>query len=182
MIQIHDKQFVPYISETKLQNGIKAIAESIQRDYAGKSLYLLGVLNGSFRFMADLTRYLNIPLELGFVRLSSYQGTETTGIVKMQTGLPADIVGKNVLIVEDIVDTGLTLQYLLPEVMGAGAKSCKVATLLFKSVNLRIPLTVNYASFEIPDAFVVGYGLDYDGLGRELNEIYQVQDTIESTN
>jgi len=176
MIQIHDKKFIPYITEQALQTAVEAMAIKIARDYVGKPLYLLGVLNGSFRFIADLVRHIHLPVEIGFARLSSYEGTQTTGKVHNLMNLPTNMAGKHVIVVEDIVDTGLTLQYLMPEITQTGATSSKIATLLFKSVNLRVPLTVDYAGFEIPDAFVVGYGLDYNGLGRELNEIYQVHE------
>ena len=173
-MQIHDKHFHIYLESQTLQDRIAALAQQIEADYAGKPLYLLGVLNGSFRFMADLVRYLNLPIELGFIRLASYQGTQTTGNISQISALPTDIAGKEVIVIEDIVDTGLTLQYLLPEIQKTGTNSCKIAALLFKSVNLRVPLAVDYVGFEIPDAFVVGYGLDYDGLGRELNDIYSL--------
>ena len=183
MIQIYNKTFTPYISEEAIQNAVEQVAIKIQRDLieyqAGKPIYLLGVLNGSFRFMADLVRYMQVPLEIGFVRLSSYAGIDTTGKVQMLAGLPTDMAGKHVFIIEDIIDTGTTLEFLIDEVGKTAVASCQVIALLSKPSKFKAKIdlktyTKDYICFEIPDDFVVGYGLDYDGLGRELNDIYQL--------
>lgn len=190
MIQIHDKTFVPCISEESIQNAVQMLAIRIQRDLienqAGKPIYFLGVLNGSFRFMADLVRYMQLPIEFGFVRVSSYTGTDSTGKVQMSMDLPTDMAGKHVFIIEDIIDTGITLEYLINEVGKHDIASCQVAALLSKPSKFRAKIDLkvyakDYICFEIPDAFVVGYGLDYDGLGRELNDIYQLQMSEEFT-
>lgn len=176
MLQIHDKKFVPYLLNAQIQEAIHTIASQIQQTYTGKPLYLLGVLNGSFRLVADLVHALDLPVEVGFVRLSSYVGTDTSGAVTMQMNLPTDMAGKHIIVVEDIIDTGLTLQKLLQTLETMPLLSCKTLALLSKPTKLRVPLKADYVGFEIPDAFVVGYGLDYDGLGRELNDIYQLAD------
>jgi hypoxanthine phosphoribosyltransferase len=176
MLQIHDKKFVPYLLDAQIQEAIQKIATQIQQAYTGKSLYLLGVLNGSFRLVADLVRALDLPVEVGFIRLSSYVGTDSSGEVSVQMNLPTDMAGKHVIVVEDIIDTGLTLHKLLQTLQEMPLGSCKTFALLSKPTKLRVPLKADYVCFEIPDAFVVGYGLDYDGLGRELNDIYQLAD------
>jgi hypoxanthine phosphoribosyltransferase len=170
---IHNKNFVPYLLEADIQEAIQTIATQINQQYAGKPLYILGVLNGAFRLVADLVRYLDLPAEVGFVRASSYQGTDTTGEVQLMP-LPTEMAGKHVIIVEDIIDTGLTLEKLLGEIQKRQVLSCEIVALLSKPSKLRVPVQVQYIGFEIPDHFVVGYGLDYDGLGRELNDIYQI--------
>lgn len=170
---IHSKKFVPYLLEADIQQAIQTIAQQINQTYTGKPLYILGVLNGAFRLVADLVRYLDLPAEVGFVRASSYQGTDTTGEVQLMP-LPTEMAGKHVLIVEDIIDTGLTLERLLGEIQKMQVLSCEIVALLSKPSKLRVPVQVKYIGFEIPDHFVVGYGLDYDGLGREMNDIYQI--------
>lgn len=170
---IHSKKFVPYLLEADIQQAIQTIAQQINQAYTDKPLYILGVLNGAFRLVADLVRYLDLPAEVGFVRASSYQGTDTTGEVQLMP-LPTEMAGKHVLIVEDIIDTGLTLERLLGEIQKMQVLSCEIVALLSKPSKLRVPVQVKYIGFEIPDHFVVGYGLDYDGLGREMNDIYQI--------
>lgn len=177
-IQIHDKTFVPFISEDSIQNAIKKMAKDIQNDLKQKNkpVYFLGVLNGAFRLMADLVRYMDMPVEVGFLRLSSYQGTESTGKITLEMPLPTDMAGKEVYIIEDIIDTGTTLAYLTAEVAQLGVSSCKIVSLFFKPSKLKTAIKPDYIAYEIADVFIVGYGLDYDGLGRELNGIYRLED------
>ena len=134
----------------------------------------LAVLNGSFMFAADLLRGISIPCEIAFVRMSSYEGTSSTGKVKELLGLNEDISGRSVVVVEDIVDSGLTMQHLLQTFQQKGPKQVKVASLLVKPGNLKVDLDIPYCCFEIPNEFIVGYGLDYDGYGRNLRDIYTV--------
>lgn len=171
-MKIKDKDFVPFIERERIQEAVGQLAERINQDYAGKTPLLLAVLNGSFIFVADLMRQLHIPVEVSFIRLSSYNRTQSTGRVKELIGLEENIFGRHLLIVEDIVDTGITMRHLLDELQELGPKSLEVATLLHKSEATREKIDLKYVGFVIPKKFVVGYGLDYDGQGRNLNSIY----------
>jgi hypoxanthine phosphoribosyltransferase len=174
VIQVHDKSFETYLSESTILERIKELAAEINRDYAGKRPLFIAILNGSFMFAADLFKQLEIPAELCFIKLASYKGMKSSGNVVTSIGLDDDLFGKEVIIVEDIVDTGKTLHNFLPKLMHQQPKSLKIATLLHKSEATAFPLTLDYVGFDIPDKFVVGYGLDYDGLGRNFKEIYQL--------
>ncbi len=145
--------------------------------FAGEEVLLLGVLNGSFIFMADLAREIDLPLSVEFLRISSYTGTSSSGEVKSLMGLNTELKGKNVLVVEDIVDTGISMNYLISELSKHNPKSLRIATLLFKKEAFRFNYSLDYVGFEIPNKFVVGYGLDYDGLGRNLPDLYQLSET-----
>ncbi|WP_224996844.1 hypoxanthine phosphoribosyltransferase [Cesiribacter sp. SM1] len=171
---IKDKEFVPYLESKRIQETISQLASRINVDYAGKTPLLLAVLNGSFMFAADLMRNLNIPVEISFIRLSSYKSTRSSGRVKELIGLEENIFGRHLIIVEDIVDTGLTMRHLLNELQELGPKSLEVATLLHKSEATKEVIDLKYVGFVIPKKFVVGYGLDYDGQGRNLNDIYSL--------
>jgi hypoxanthine phosphoribosyltransferase len=174
-VTIHDKTFVPFISASKIQARIKELGSLIDHDYTEKRPLLIGVLNGSAIFMADLLRRVNLPCEIAFIKVSSYAGTESTGTVKNIMGLNEDVSDRDVILVEDIIDTGDTAKYLLEEFSSKNPASLRFATLLFKPASLRQPVSPEYVGFEIPPAFVVGYGLDYDGLGRNLSDIYQLK-------
>jgi len=174
VIKVHDKSFETYLSEEIIQQRIKEIATAINKDYAGKRPLFIAILNGSFMFAADLFKHLTIPAELCFIKLASYKGMKSSGKVVTSIGLEEDIFDKEVVIVEDIVDTGKTLHRFLPKLFHQQPKSLKIATLLHKSEATEYPLKLDYIGFDIPNKFVVGYGLDYDGLGRNLKEIYQV--------
>ena len=174
-IQLHDLQFVPFLDELRIQERIKALGRIISADYAGKRPVLLGVLNGAFMFVADLMRALEIDCEISFVKLRSYEGTQSSGEVETLLGLDTDIEGRHVLLVEDIVDTGNTLHYFLPDLKKLGPASVELAALLIKPEALQHPLDIRYLGFEIENRFVVGYGLDYNGLGRNLPAIYQLK-------
>ncbi len=174
-VQVHDKVFVPFITAAELQAKSIELGQKINEDYKGKHPLVIGVLNGSVIFMADLLRNIQLPCEIGFIRVSSYEGTSSTGIVKNVIGLNESIEGRDVIIVEDIIDTGDTALYLINEFKKQNPASLAFATLLFKPASLRQPVKPEYVGFEIPPAFVVGYGLDYDGLGRNLADIYQLK-------
>jgi hypoxanthine phosphoribosyltransferase len=173
-IKVHDKSFDIYLSEATIQERIGELAATINRDYAGKRPFFIAVLNGSFMFASDLFKQLTIDAEICFIKLASYKGMKSSGNVVTSIGLDDDIFGKDVIIVEDIVDTGKTLHDFLPKLEHQQPASMRIATLLHKSEATTYPLTLDYVGFDIPNKFVVGYGLDYDGLGRNLKEIYQL--------
>ncbi len=173
-IKIHDKVFVKTITNEEINREIKRLANAINNDYAGKRPLLLGVLNGSFMFVADLMKNLNIECEISFVKLSSYQGTTTTGVIREVIGLSESIAGRDVIILEDIVDTGITMQRMLETLGTRNPASLAIASLFVKPARLQVSVDVKYSAFTIPDRFIVGYGLDYDGLGRNLPDVYDV--------
>ena len=174
VIKVHDKSFGIYLSDSKIQERVKQIADSINKDFSGKRPLFIAILNGSFMFAADLFKNLEIEAELCFIKLASYKGMKSSGKVVTTIGLEEDLFGKDVIIVEDIVDTGKTLHKFLPKLMHMQPRTLKIATLLHKSEATEYPLKLDYVGFDIPNKFVVGYGLDYDGLGRNLKEIYQL--------
>ena len=174
VVTVHDKSFDTFLSEETILNRIKEMASEINRDYTGKKPFFIAILNGSFMFAADLFKQLNIDAELCFIKLASYKGMKSSGNVVTSIGLDDDLYGKDVVIVEDIVDTGKTLHNFLPRLLHQQPRSLKIATLLHKSAATQFHLTLDYIGFDIPDKFVVGYGLDYDGLGRNFKEIYQL--------
>lgn len=174
VIKVHDKSFETYLSEEVILKRIKEIAADINKDFAGKRPLFIAILNGSFMFASDLFKQLNIEAELCFIKLASYKGMKSSGNVVTSIGLEDDLFGKEVIIVEDIVDTGKTLHNFLPKLMHQQPKTLRIATLLHKSEATEFPLQLDYVGFDIPNKFVVGYGLDYDGLGRNWKEIYQL--------
>ncbi len=174
VIKVHEKSFETYLSDVTIQQRVSEIAAAINKDYAGKKPLFICILNGSFMFAADLFKQLSIEAELCFIKLASYKGMKSSGKVITSIGLEEDLFGKDVIIVEDIVDTGKTLHRFLPKLVHQQPKSLKIATLLHKSEATEYPLVLDYVGFVIPNKFVVGYGLDYDGLGRNLREIYQL--------
>ncbi|TFV96217.1 hypoxanthine phosphoribosyltransferase [Algoriphagus kandeliae] len=171
---IHDKEFEPFVSESKIQERVKVLGAQITQDFQGKKLVLLGILKGSYMFLSDLCRAIELPLEISFLRISSYEGTQTTGEVKQVAGFHDDLSGKTVIIVEDIVDTGISMDYLLKEIKKYQPADVKIATFLYKPDAFRFKYSLDYVGFEIPNKFVVGYGLDYNDLGRNLPELYQL--------
>ena len=173
-IKLHDKTFDTYLSEQDIQEKVKEIADQLNRDYKDKRPLFIAILNGSFMFAADMFKYLTIEAEICFIKLASYRGMKSSGNVITAIGLDQDLFGRDVVILEDIVDTGKTLGEFLPKLDHQQPKSLKIAALLHKPQATRFPLTIDYLGFSIPDKFVVGYGLDYDGLGRNLKEIYQL--------
>lgn len=175
-VTIKDKTFETSIPEAEIQKRVKAVADRINIDFKGRRPILLSVLNGSFIFAADLMRYLTIECEISFVKVASYAGTTSTGTVKKLIGVNADLKGRDVIIVEDIVDTGVTMKNMLSMLSDYEPASLHICTLLVKPEKLTAPLNIEYCALEIPNDFIVGYGLDYDQLGRNLRDIYTVVD------
>jgi hypoxanthine phosphoribosyltransferase len=176
-IKIYDKEFTPYITDAEIQDKIKLLAQQLKTDYADKKPLFLSVLNGSFLFTADLFKHLTIKAEVCFVKLASYKGVSSTGNVITAIGLDTNLSGRHVIILEDIIDTGKTLHHFLPQLKTQQLASLKIAVLLNKKEALAYPVQVDYACFDIPNKFVVGYGLDYDGLGRNSKDIYQLKES-----
>jgi hypoxanthine phosphoribosyltransferase len=175
MIKILDKEFVPYITAEEIRSRIAELGADINNEYKDKKPLVVSVLNGSFIFTADLIRTIETPIEVTFIRVASYEALKTTGKVREIIGLKENVFGRDILILEDIVDTGTTLEHLLAAFKDLGTKSIKVATLLHKPDAQEKAEIPDFVGFEIPNKFVVGYGLDYEGLGRELKEIYQLR-------
>lgn len=173
-IQIKDKSFSLSIPESVIQQAVNNVAEAINADFVGKNPLFICVLNGAFMFAGDLLKKINLPCEISFVKLSSYQGVQTTGAVKEIIGLTESVSGRNVIIIEDIVDTGITMECILSSLQDKGANQISVATFLQKPDALQRDITVDYVAMKIPNDFIVGYGLDYDGYGRNLKDIYTV--------
>lgn len=176
LIKVLDKSFETYLPEETIQQRVKELAAKINEDYAGKRPYFVAILNGSFMFASDLFKHLTVDADICFIKLASYKGMQSSGKVLTTIGLDDDLFGKDVIIVEDIVDTGKTLHHFLPRLEHQQPASLSIATLLHKPEATQFPLSLAYVGFEIPNKFVVGYGLDYDGLGRNLKEIYQVHE------
>lgn len=173
-IKLGDRIFQLYIKEEKIQNAIAKVAAEINADYAGKTPLIIPVLNGSFMFASDLCKYLTIACHISFIKASSYRGTTSTGHLTSLIGINEDITGRHIIIVEDIVDSGHTLEKIIPSFEVQMPASLKVATLLSKPHALKADVKIDYVGIEISNEFIVGYGLDYNGLGRNLREIYQV--------
>jgi hypoxanthine phosphoribosyltransferase len=174
MIRILDRQFELTYSHEFLQEKVKELADRLNADYEGKNPVMVCILNGAFIFAADLVRNLTFQPEIHFAKFSSYDGMHTTGKVKELIGIAANLQARDVIIVEDIVDTGTTMYNVMPQFLAKGAKSVKIATFLQKPDCLAVPLKVDYVALEIPNEFIVGYGLDYNGMGRNYRDIYTV--------
>ncbi|WP_339876273.1 hypoxanthine phosphoribosyltransferase [uncultured Algoriphagus sp.] len=173
-VKLKDKEFEIFLSNENIDFRISELGSAITQDFSGQELILVGVLNGSFVFIADLCRKIDLQISTSFIKMSSYLGTESTGTVRSILGLEEKIEGKNVLIVEDIVDTGISMDYLLKALSALNPAKLSIVTLLHKPDAFQFNYTIDYVGFEIPNKFVVGYGLDYDGLGRNLPDIYQL--------
>lgn len=171
-IQVKDKSFSLFISEKEILKEVKRVATQINRDYRGKEPVFLAVLNGSFIFAADLLKEVSLPCEISFVKLASYQGVSTTGHIHEVIGLNIDLTDRPVIIVEDIVDTGLTMVHMKEVLKQQNPASIDICTLLLKPGKLQVDLDIKYCCMEIPNDFIVGYGLDYDGYGRNTRDIY----------
>ncbi len=175
-IVVHGKTFVPYISAEEIQAKCFEIAVKINNDYKDEKPLFIAILNGSFLFAADMFRHINLEAEISFIKLVSYKGTTSTGNVVTAIGLDERVKDRHVIIIEDILDTGRTLYQFLPELYNQNPKSLKIATLLTKPTARLFDVQPDYLGFEIPDKFVLGYGLDFDGLGRNIPSIYQLQE------
>ncbi len=175
-VQIKDKKFTISIRQEEIQKEVTRVANEINRDLKGKNPLFLSVLNGSFMFTADLMKQINISCEISFVKLASYQGVSSTGVIKEVIGISEDLTDRTVVIVEDIVDTGLTMQRLLDTLGTRNPKEIHIASLLLKPDKLKVNLNIEYIAMKIPNDFIVGYGLDYDGFGRNYPDIYTVVD------
>ncbi len=173
IIQLHDKQFKPYISENEIINIVKKVAADLEKDFDtfNNPLFLI-ILNGSFMFAADLFKYLNKPCEMSFVKTSSYHYTKSSGKIQELIGLNENIANRTVIILEDIIDTGLTLEYIIKQLKDAGNTDHKIVTAFFKPESFTKDYPIHYIGKKIPNDFIVGYGLDYNGLGRNLKEVY----------
>lgn len=176
MEQVLDKQFKSYLEKETIQTEVERIANAINTDYADKNPLFIAILNGSFMFASDLFKLINVPAEICFIKLASYKGTQSTGQVITAIGLDRDLFERDVIIIEDIVDTGKTLTAFLPQLQHQQPRSLKICSLLHKKAATVHPIQIDYLGFEIPDLFVVGYGLDYNGFGRNLNKIMQLAD------
>ena len=176
IVKIKDKTFKISIPEAEILKHVKEVADRINHDMAGKNPLFLAVLNGSFMFAADLMKMITIPCEISFVKLASYQGVISTGSVKEVIGINEDLSGRTIIIIEDIIDTGLTMRRMLESIGTRNPKSVHICSLLLKPDSLKENIDVDYVAMKIPNDFIVGYGLDYDQQGRNLRDIYTVVD------
>lgn len=174
IIRVHDKDFEPYLPAEEITEKIRGIASKMDTDYAGKKPLFVAILNGSFMFASDLFKAITIEAEICFIKLASYKGTKSTGQVITAIGLDTDMHGRHVIILEDIVDTGKTLSEFLPQLEHQQPASLKIAALLHKPEATVYPIKVDYLGFSVPNKFLLGYGLDYDGLGRNIPSIYKL--------
>jgi len=175
-IQILDKKFSEYLTEKVIQQRIEELAKQVNEELAGKEVVFLGILNGAFLFAADLFRRIDFPARISFVKLASYQGTSSSGSIKELIGWNEDINNKTIVVVEDIVDTGNTLERIVDELVIRKAAEIRIAALLYKPEAYTKDIPLHYIGFEIPNNFVVGFGLDYDGFGRNLPSVYTLMD------
>ncbi len=173
-IQVEDKKFTPFISAQEIDEAVKNIAGQINEDLKGKNPLFLVVLNGAFIFASDLMKNITIPCEISFVKLSSYVGTKTTSVVRELIGLDEVLTDRTVVIIEDIIDTGITMGVTTGKLKNLEAKDVKIATLLYKPDAFKMNYDIDYIGIKIPNDFIVGYGLDYNGYGRNLPEIYTI--------
>lgn len=174
VITVNDRQFEPYLTVPQIDEQIKRLGAQINKDYEGKRPLFIAILNGSFMFASDLFKEISIDAEICFIKLASYKGTRSTGHVVTSIGLDASLKDRHVIVLEDIVDTGKTLSEFLPQLKDHHPASLKIAALLHKPDALVHPLEIDYIGFSVPNKFLLGFGLDYDGLGRNLKEIYQL--------
>lgn len=173
-VQLHDKRFSVSIGADKIDRAVQQVADRINVDYKGKNPLFLVVLNGAFMFASDLLKKVTIDCEISFVKLSSYSGTASTHVVRELIGLDEALTNRNVLVVEDIIDTGITMENTIQKLKHLQAADVKIVTLLYKPLAFRKNYPIDYIGLEIPNDFIVGYGLDYDGLGRNFPDIYKI--------
>ena len=176
IIQVHDKHFKPIISEAEIQKEVTRIAVEMNLELADKDPIFLGILNGAFMFASDLYKQLTFPCQITFLKLASYSGTQSTGSVKQLIGINRDLKDRVVVVLEDIVDTGVTLETIIRQLSGYQPAEIRVATFLHKPEATVMEVKLDYVGMEIPNDFILGYGLDYDGYGRNFKEIYQLVD------
>jgi hypoxanthine phosphoribosyltransferase len=176
VIKVHDKSFKPFISFEKIEEQVIKLANEINKDLEGQTPLFLSILNGSFMFAADLLKHIKLDCEISFVKLASYEGTESTENVRQLIGFDEDIYGKTIVVVEDIIDSGLTMERVLEQLSDLGAHDVKVATLLFKPNAFKRNYKVHYKGFDIGNEFIIGYGLDYNRQGRNLKDIYIIEE------
>ena len=175
MIQLHDKEFIPFISAQEIDFAISQIARLVEDDFVEEIPVFIGVLNGAFMVVSDFMKHYKGACEISFVKMASYEGTNTTNEVKQLIGLNQNLEGRSVVLIEDIVDTGNTLVTLKALIKEQNVKRFKIATLFFKPDAYKQDIKLDYVGIRIPDKFIVGFGLDYDGLGRNLPEVYQLK-------
>jgi hypoxanthine phosphoribosyltransferase len=173
-LRVHDKLFDPFLTAEEIRTRVGFIADQLNNDYAGRKPLFIAILNGSFIFASDLFKRLHIEAEICFIKLASYKGSRSTGHVVTAIGLDHEVYGRDVVIIEDIIDTGKTLTEFLPQLHHQQPASLRIVALLHKAEATVYPVAIDYLGFTIPDKFVVGYGLDYDGLGRNIPEIYKL--------
>ncbi|MBN1651801.1 MAG: hypoxanthine phosphoribosyltransferase [Bacteroidales bacterium] len=173
-VQLYDRRFSVSIGADEINQAVQKVADKINKDYEGKNPLFLVVLNGAFMFASDLLKKVTIDCEISFVKLSSYSGTESTHVVRELIGLDEVLTDRYVIVVEDIIDTGITMENTIQKLKHLQAADVKIATLLFKPKAFQKAYNIDYIGLEIPNGFIVGYGLDYDGLGRNLPDIYKV--------
>jgi hypoxanthine phosphoribosyltransferase len=173
-IKVHDKEFEIYIPQDQIERAIKKVADNINRDLAGKNPLFLIVLNGAFMFAAELFKHVEIECEISFVKLSSYSGTSSTSVVRELIGLDHSITGRNIVLVEDIIDSGLTMLFTIEKLKKLEANDVKIATMLFKPKAFQYNFPIDYVGIEIPNDFIIGYGLDYNEHARNLPDIYKI--------
>lgn len=176
LIQVHDKKFRLFIRDAEIQKEVTRIAGEMNRDLANRDPIFLGILNGAFMFASDLYKQLDFPCQITFLKLASYSGTYSTGSVKQLIGIGQDLKDRVVVVLEDIVDTGVTLETIIRQLSGYQPREIRVATFLHKPDAALTEVNLDYVGMHIPNDFIIGYGLDYDGYGRNFKEIYQLID------
>jgi len=176
IIKIHDKEFKPFIPFEKIEEQTKRIASEINKDLEGQTPLFLSILNGSFMFAADLLKHIDLKCEISFVKLASYDGTTSTQNVRQLIGFDEDIYGKTIVVIEDIIDSGLTMERVLAQLKDMGAHDVRVATLLFKPGAFKRDYDIHYKGFDIGNEFIIGYGLDYNRQGRNLKDIFIIEE------
>lgn len=175
MIQLHDKEFVPFISAEEIDFAIKQMAAQVEDDFRDETPVFVGVLNGAFMVVSDFMKHYKGPCEVSFVKMASYEGMSSSNELKQLIGLNQDLTGRTVVIIEDIIDTGVTIEGLKEMFKRQNVKHFKIATLFFKPEAYKKDIKIDYVGIRIPNKFIVGFGLDYDGLGRNLPEVYQLK-------
>lgn len=175
-LRVHDKEFVPYLSQAEIEEAIQRLGEKISVQYKNEFPLFIPILNGSFMFASELFKHINIPCEICFIKLASYKGTTSTGHLITSIGLDTEVKNKHIIVLEDILDTGKTLSLFLPQLKNQQPASLKVAALLHKPEATVHEVKLDYNCFKIPNKFVVGFGLDYNGLGRNIPALYQLKE------